>query len=375
MDRREELLSPIDALLAVHDEWQKTDNPELSRDLTQSIEDAILVFSGGDMPGDLLPLYTRMKAIDETWTEVIMRADDPDHILSHQAGSFWKALDSVRQLRQQAESEETEEIRPLESVAVLTKQGVGDEQICRIYKAAWPEGAKSGPGLWDWRKNRPNLAALEQERQKPGSIIGADFVPWFAAQKKQQAEDRRKASDRAAAIRQERIAKMHKPCPEPLSQLIEEGVDIDQIARMKKTTKQAIRDQCVKEKLPMPKEPESITSEFDPKPNEAQRRIEQANRQQPAKAETIESAETIVDDEEWDGSPTTSPAEDVGEPNDPITARERLVAKWMDTGGKPREIVKAIQDDGGPEITIKEVSAIVGRLKGDPDRMKLAMAE
>ena len=58
MDRREELLAPLDNLLAAHAAWQETDNPEISPELMQRIEDAITVFSGGDMPGDLLHVYS-----------------------------------------------------------------------------------------------------------------------------------------------------------------------------------------------------------------------------------------------------------------------------------------------------------------------------
>jgi hypothetical protein len=370
MDRRDELLIPIDALLAVHQEWQTSDNPELSRELMGAIEDALAVWSGGDMPGDLLDMYSRMQGLAEAWTETVMRADDPDHIRMDQAKTFWTALDGIRQLRQKSAERDIRDYRPLESVAVLTKQNVSDEQICRIYRAEWQEGAKTGPGLWDWRRNRPMLEELEKERANPGSVIPTDFVPWHVARKAREAKHRQAAAERAKQARLDRIAKMHQPCPETLKELINQGVDIEQIARMKKTTPSEIRKQCVAEGLPMPKEPEALRSDYDPKPNEAQERIEQAqaNRHAQTKEQPVPEPSGFEDaDDDWDGIPA-----DIEEDAEPISDNERLVAKWMDTGGKPKEIAAAIESEGGPKLTAREVSAIMGRLKGDEARMKAA---
>ncbi len=389
MDRRKELLTPIDTLLAAHCEWQETDNPEISPELVARIEDAIAVWSGGDMPGDLLSLYSKMQALNEAWTDAVMRADDPEHIQTAKAVMFWKALDVVRGIREKAEEEDTAEFRPLESVAMLTAQKVPDQQICWIYRAAWPEGAKTGPGLWDQRKNRPLLQLLEKERVTPGSVIGPDFVPWYVAQRKVDAVRRKAAADRAEAVRQDRIAKLTKPCPETLAELVGQGVSLSQIARMKKTTKAAIRKQCVAEGLPIPPEQyDAPRSDFAPEPNEAQERIDKAARPPLAKtpSEIVpakeQAASAIADGGDEFGGDGDDFDEDQGrqdiegETDEPISNEERLVAAWMNTGATAAgDIAKAIKNGGGPELRAGDVKAIMGRLKGDAERLQAALGE
>jgi hypothetical protein len=383
MDRREELLTSIETLLAAHREWQETDNPEISAALIERIEDAITVWSGGDMPGDLLDLYSKMQGLNEAWTEAVMQADDAEHVQTARAGSFWKALDVVLGMREKAEEEDTAEFRPLESVAMLTAQKVPDQQICWIYRARWPEGAKTGPGLWDQRKQRPLLNLLEKERQAPGSVIPADFVPFHVAERKQAQVLRREAADRAAAARQDRVAKLAKPCPETLAELVGQGVSLSQIARMKKSTKAAIRKQCLAEGLPVPSEEyEAARSDYDPEMSEAQRRIDQAERPMPAKARAAKAAPAAAseakaepgDEFGGDGDEFAAGGDIETAVDDPLSPEEVLVARWMDTGATAAgEIAKAIKAEGGPELRTGDVKAIMGRLKGDPERLASAL--
>ncbi len=61
---------------------------------------------------------------------------------------------------------------------------------------------------------------------------------------------------------------------------------------------------------------------------------------------------------------------------EPVTSEERLVAAWMNTGATAAgDIAKAIKGDGGPELRAGQVKAIMGRLKGDPERLQAALGE
>ena len=381
MDRHEELLTSVETLLAAHAAWQETDNPEISAELVQRIEDAITVFSGGDMPGDLLEMYAKMQSLNEAWTAAVMDAEDPEHIQVNRAAKFWKALDCVRQLCARREDDELAEFRPLESVAMLTHQKVSDQQICWIYRGQWADGAKSGPGLWDWARKRPLLHLLEKERREPGSVIGADFEPFSMAQKKQEAAKRRAAADRAAAARQARIAKIAKPCPETLEELVMQGVSLTQIARMKRTTKADIRKQCEAAGLPEPDEEyEALKSDFSPELNDAQIRRDEAQRPMPAARSETPSAETeaVSADDDFGGPADVDLGELLveGEKIEPLSDAERLVAAYMDGGATAAgEIARAIKSDGGPELRAGDVKGIMGRLKGDPERFQAALAQ
>ncbi|MGO9108521.1 MAG: hypothetical protein ACLP9L_04745, partial [Thermoguttaceae bacterium] len=65
-----------------------------------------------------------------------------------------------------------------------------------------------------------------------------------------------------------------------------------------------------------------------------------------------------------------------GETDEPISNEERLVAAWMNTGATAAgDIAKAIKNGGGPELRAGDVKAIMGRLKGDAERLQAALGE
>ena len=160
---------------------------------------------------------------------------------------------------------------------------------------------------------------------------------------------------------------------------------------MKKTTIEDIEAQCAAAGLPMP--PRSYENlrrvgvgTFDQEPSDPVKRIEEAQ------AKMHESRKRIADMKEDLPAPKVAASEDdavddwggepeavddgLGEaPEQPVTAHERQVARWLSAGeAKPKKIAEAIKSETGEEIPWQTVRSLMGRLKGDPARMEKAKA-
>ncbi len=147
----------------------------------------------------------------------------------------WEALDGERF------TSTAPELKYIEPLAELVSQKVSPKQICLIYGFLRPDGS-------------PDIRLMREEQEKPGRHTGAD-TGWVAPVNKAIVEKLKMAEIDREAIRRRRnmkVAAANTPAPETIEMLVADGVSCEQIAKMKKTSTDAVLQYCNDNNLPTP---------------------------------------------------------------------------------------------------------------------------
>ncbi len=145
----------------------------------------------------------------------------------------WEALDGERF------TSTAPELKDIEPIEQLVTQKVSDRQICLIYGFLRPDGS-------------PDFRVLREEKTSPGKHTGAG---WVAPVNKGIVEQIKMAEIDREAVRRRRNAKVsaaNTPAPESIELLVADGVSCEQIAKMKKTSTDAVLQYCQEHNLPTP---------------------------------------------------------------------------------------------------------------------------
>lgn len=329
-ERRNHLFLVTDHLLASHREWVEQDTPYVTEAFEQSVDDALEVYRDGDVPRDCRGLDSLFNELAERWAkwkaEAAASGDEPavpDH-------AFWVKLDQIAKAREIARPKAR---RQLETVADLTAQKVPDRQICKIY--GWVDDV-----------GNPDLKTLQEERASPGTHVGPDFVPPHERRRQEEESRRQDALDRIRERTERKLRRRLDPAPEPLAELVEQGLSATQIARMKRCTIEDVYRECEALGIEPPAETYGIpTGIYDRVPNESEERIEQATLNRGARPESaeVEGAATI----------------------------EEEVLAYHAMGMKPNEIARAVSTEE-ERIGVRKVRSILAAAGGEPVEVEAA---
>ena len=166
VSRTDEILSAVDHLIRVHDEWESDEKSPLqpSEAFEDALVEAVAAAENGDTPERCRELVTAVSRLGLEWNEYAGGKMDR---LRRPIGSFWAAFRSVLTARKGADVPPK---RKMEPVAELLKQNVSYAQIAHhIY-------GHNGKGPFLTAAGQPDIAKIIEERDKPGSIISADWV-------------------------------------------------------------------------------------------------------------------------------------------------------------------------------------------------------
>lgn len=216
--RTETLVALVAEFNRVHAEWVEDDNRPAPDDTYWDACTAVTeAFAAGEIPADCRELAERVEKLADELA-VFDGRHDVDDASPHAA--FWTARQNVQVLFEQ---QSHRELPPLETIAQLKAQNVSDRQIAMIY------------GFKDRRGNPlPNLVQREIEQpgsvlKTPGAVDGRDWADPRLA-------DFQSADDAAERHYNELQAKREaaKPvaCPESPRDLWEQGVSVNQAAKM-----------------------------------------------------------------------------------------------------------------------------------------------
>ncbi len=168
-NRRDELMLLVDYLAGEHSAWAASETPFLTRAFETAINDTIQVFAIGSIPIDCRSLTSRVEELAQQWDRWKQRAASTGEECP-KADAFWKALQAVEEAWKVCENKTAP--RPA-SVAELTEQNVPDRQICLIYG-------------WLDARGEPDIYKLDEERTRPGTHVGQDFVmPVYCEEERQ----------------------------------------------------------------------------------------------------------------------------------------------------------------------------------------------
>lgn len=236
-ERRDLLLGLVGAAIDQHDRWVK--KPELTyitAGVDESMTDLMDGFSEGTIPGDCRQLAELVDAFGRRWREWQDEVDrQGGRATVPPSEECWKSWEAVVDCYQGV----VEPPRPrLESIATLRSQKVPDRQICEIY--GWIDGRGQAES---WK--------IEEELAEPGKHT-KDHVDPITRRRLEAAEKERALTERVKALRKTKLARMTAECPESLSDLIRQGVSLQQIAAMLRITEDQVLARCDDEGLPRP---------------------------------------------------------------------------------------------------------------------------
>lgn len=239
LDRTEVLLTAIDSLLVVHDEWVAGNEDLLTMDYESAIHVLIDTFDEGDIPGTFREAWTAVGQLKVEWARFVEGATRKNPLPSD---SFWAAIANLRSARNT--STESERI-PIEPLEMLEKQGVSHRQIAVIYSHNG-----RGPFL---RGGEPMVHLVRQELARPGSVIPEG---WVHPQEEERQRELRELQSKSLARIQEKQKAAQKAanCPETIEELLQQNVFPSQIAKMHGVTVAEVMQVASKAGISLPAE-------------------------------------------------------------------------------------------------------------------------
>lgn len=225
MTRLQELCDSVARFNAVHNEWASSPNdPNPTIKYWSAYDQMIATFDGGDIPSKARQLAESVYRLAQQYVKFV--AMD----VLHPPDDFFAARQDLENVLSNIGAAQ-ERKRP-ESVIELNRQGVPHQQIAKIWGLVNPDGTGKS-----W--------LIQQELDKPGSIISPDYVH----------PDDKVLSDTAAAAKREyeRLASAasvvttaqkeaeDRPCPETPQELWAQNVSPAQAAKMLKMPEDDVR--------------------------------------------------------------------------------------------------------------------------------------
>jgi len=195
LSRRDAILQAIDSLLAEYENWLNDPTAKYIEE-GGALDDAIFLATtmcdAGEIPSRCRQLIDAMGRVQVEY-EMYQGGDFDPHTTAP-LPKFHAAMKAVLHARQGAESPQR---RAVESIAAYDKQKLTDEQIARIFAHRKDDGTLVGP--FHGSGNRVLNEKLQAERDKPGSIITANWVhPSDEADERQNSMESTKRLDRVA---------------------------------------------------------------------------------------------------------------------------------------------------------------------------------
>ncbi len=384
--RRGELLEAVKTLEDAHQAWVEGDQPWITEELEDAIEDTVVTCAAGAIPADCRELVANVENLGREWEAFAARLRRSTRVAILPGEAFWRALEAVEEAAQRTTAPPK---RQLEPIAVLRAQNVSDAQIARMYGFLDAAGA---PEPWKVQEE------LDEPRRHTGEETG--WVSPLERRDRQREDEARAGLTRLRERARRRIEQRAKPCPESLEELVQQQVPLEQIARMLRKTPEEVLAECDAAGLPHPAGHVPLTTvqapqEPDMEPEaleviEADVRVKRESlarrkaatapadrktrrpRPRPARREQAaevdaegeeEAAEELQEEaaEEPEAAETGARATDGGPPR---TLEHEIIAGHR-AGQEPEVIAAALSSEDRP-VSVRRVEAILKRFQRNP---------
>ena len=240
-ERRQHLLLSVDHLIDVWNAW--TNNPDV-RYITKTFEDAVDEviggFADGTIPGELRALHGQVQILSEHWNEWNKRNQASGGKYPLPGNAFWNVLESIDAAKQALARPVRKTLETIAQLDALNPRP-NDGQICRMYGFV---DAGGNPEIWK----------LQEERANPGKHTGpgTGWKPPHEARREAEEAAKRSSYERLKRQRESKLDFLTKAAPEPIEQLLAEGVSGKQICKMKKIDEGTLAEYCQEHGLTLP---------------------------------------------------------------------------------------------------------------------------
>jgi hypothetical protein len=233
-ERTKALFAMVDEFNRIHAEWAADPNrPNPDALYWEALDELVGVYREGDVPEECREMA---EAVMELGLEGMAFDNRQDYNRQYPQQTFFAAREKLVRVRQGREKRS--EPRPLESIDELNAQKVNPNQIARMH------------GIETWQV----LKYLEKDKDgKRGWEFPADYVPPHLRDEQQRQKSARERYDSAMLRREKAEAAANPVAHEEIEELLQQGVSIKQIARMKRTTEVAVIEEATAKGIPLPK--------------------------------------------------------------------------------------------------------------------------
>lgn len=363
MSRKEEILAAVDTLIQTHDEWvNDLQGPDVPTErLEFAIEEAVSVCDIGDTPEACRELATCVARLGVEWEAYKNGHMRPNH---QPVDSLWGAFAAMMEARKGASPFVPK--RP-EPVSELVRQNVSHRQIAlHIYG-----DGKTGPFVD--KSGQPDIRLIQQEAEKPGSVVPADWVHPREVELLRKHQET--FSRRLTAVKN---LERNDECVDPatIEELLREGAYPNQVARAKRVPLEdviAVMHKLAAEGVAVNGTIPNLAAMRAP----SERQITAAQdaalqpRNSPLTAGTVEIDDEGDEDEEIasEAVGASSASSESSESTSDPAAIEQLVIELhqqhpeMGAG----EISQAIKAELGETVGVRKVSAILRKSKAEAE--------
>lgn len=351
--RRSELFEAVARLTEAHQAWISSDAAYITDIFEATLDDVLGVFEVGLVPHDCRELARLAGVLAAEWDRWQAQVAGTGNVNVLPGNAFWAALEAVEDACREARPQA---VRPLESVAELDRQKVTHAQIARIYG-------------WTDARGNPDTRKVEEELAKPGTHVTADFVPPHQRRREEEAARKESALRRLRESGRRKVEILTEPCPEPLEDLVAQGVSLEQIARMMKKTTTWVLTECRRRGLRDPKSldhPHAMRAPQErPLSADAEKVLDAQTAAARSAAEAAGTArDAAVETAEAAGVVSWTEAEDLLAGETAVPAREPTIEDVIVTqhqaGMGDREIADRLA------VPVRKVRAVVKRYEEDP---------
>jgi hypothetical protein len=226
------------------DVWQKwatnADLKFITRSFEDAVEDCVLLFEEGTIPGDLRRLTGLVSELKTHWEAWKKRASVNPQRNQHPGANFWAVLEAMSTQRQVMKRPPPKRLEPVAKLKALP--GMTDMQICRMY------------GFFD-ANGAPELFKVDEEEKEAGKH-SYNIPGWLPPHERKRVEAERAQAATVDRVKEQRMAKIRQltrpPAKESIEELLALQVSGKQICQMKQIEREDLELWCLEHKLKMP---------------------------------------------------------------------------------------------------------------------------
>jgi hypothetical protein len=351
-ERITEIREAIKTMIDAYESWRVSDLEYFPESLETAISAALNVVLNGDIPSELMSIFSKCVLLGELWAKVLSSEDGLVGADGMPSREFWVAFQAVQELMETSEAVQRSGLEPVaELLAQMRDNPHRHEQIARMY-GVYDSERDRWQGPFFYAGGNVNVGLIEQEAANPGSVVPPGFNPLS----KRQQEKKSEGISALEKVRRKLAEASGKPVdkdPATIEQLLREGQFPDVIAAVKGVSEKSVRAMADRLGIKIRERDEILTEAYQ------QSIADDAERKSPTIRdfqEPLSQSVSLDSDPEVDFEPENSESADVreeeagAEPDDSDDLSTKI------TGEDLRAFVELSYAEN-PEVTVAQIKA------------------
>lgn len=245
-DRETEIKSALKTMVDAKRRWSLSEDRFFPDWLENAISAALNIALNGDVPASCIKIHTACVRLADAWGSIITDGEGLDQKTGIPGRQFWALFESVEVQLKSSDVSKSRGLRPVKELLEEYKSDGGRKWLYIARDYGWLD--KTGEDhVWKgpfFKNGNVDQFSIEQEGREPGSVVPAGWHP-EDENEKQRKNIVESSGSALSRIRQhlKSQGKIQDTPEDPASieELLRQGQFISVIARVKKTTEEAVR--------------------------------------------------------------------------------------------------------------------------------------